>query len=49
MLYRGIEAHIWRNMAWNGTYFACIGTIRNLFPAAPDDTKGEMSPQKDRR
>ena len=42
MLYRGIEAHVWRNMAWNGTYFACIGTIRNFFPAAPDDTKRQL-------
>eukprot|EP00048_Salpingoeca_helianthica_P020776 m.247641 g.247641 ORF g.247641 m.247641 type:complete len:299 (+) comp52253_c0_seq1:83-979(+) len=27
-LFRGLEAQIWRNAAWNGTYFASIGSAR---------------------
>eukprot|EP00055_Hartaetosiga_balthica_P012262 m.58909 g.58909 ORF g.58909 m.58909 type:complete len:300 (-) comp7889_c0_seq1:1471-2370(-) len=36
--FRGLSAHIIRNAMWNGTYFASIGTARNLFPVQPDDS-----------
>jgi len=39
--FRGIEPMVLRNAAWNGTYFACIGTIRNWFPTQPGDSRGE--------
>jgi solute carrier family 25 2-oxodicarboxylate transporter 21 len=45
-LYRGLEAQIWRNAAWNGTYFASIGTARTWLAgrwAAPAPTKTSTS------
>eukprot|EP01086_Lenisia_limosa_P010103 TRINITY_DN34034_c0_g1_i2.p1 TRINITY_DN34034_c0_g1~~TRINITY_DN34034_c0_g1_i2.p1 ORF type:complete len:247 (-),score=91.12 TRINITY_DN34034_c0_g1_i2:105-845(-) len=27
-LYNGLEAQLWRNAAWNGTYFGLIGTLK---------------------
>jgi solute carrier family 25 2-oxodicarboxylate transporter 21 len=39
--FRGIEPMVLRNAAWNGTYFACIGSIRNFFPAQPGDSRGQ--------
>jgi hypothetical protein len=44
-LYQGLEPMIWRNAAWNGTYFACIGSIRNLFPAQRDESWGKWRPK----
>eukprot|EP00043_Microstomoeca_roanoka_P015929 m.160312 g.160312 ORF g.160312 m.160312 type:complete len:290 (-) comp16359_c1_seq1:187-1056(-) len=38
-LYNGLTAQIWRNVAWNGTYFAIIGSVRNWMPAKPGDSK----------
>eukprot|EP01006_Ploeotia_vitrea_P060951 TRINITY_DN76920_c0_g1_i1.p1 TRINITY_DN76920_c0_g1~~TRINITY_DN76920_c0_g1_i1.p1 ORF type:complete len:312 (+),score=153.74 TRINITY_DN76920_c0_g1_i1:63-938(+) len=28
-LYKGLEAQLWRNASWNGTYFGLIGTIKS--------------------
>ncbi|EDQ85660.1 uncharacterized protein MONBRDRAFT_34188 [Monosiga brevicollis MX1] len=39
-LYRGIEPMVLRNAGWNGTYFACIGLVRNLI------SKGENTNSK---
>jgi solute carrier family 25 2-oxodicarboxylate transporter 21 len=41
-LYRGIEPQMWRNAAWNGTYFAVIGSVRVLFPASRDQSKASQ-------
>ncbi|KAI9209839.1 mitochondrial carrier domain-containing protein [Polychytrium aggregatum] len=32
--FRGLEATIWRHGVWNGGYFGCISTIRQLLPKA---------------
>eukprot|EP01091_Cochliopodium_minus_P005071 TRINITY_DN1505_c0_g1_i1.p1 TRINITY_DN1505_c0_g1~~TRINITY_DN1505_c0_g1_i1.p1 ORF type:complete len:214 (+),score=63.37 TRINITY_DN1505_c0_g1_i1:447-1088(+) len=39
-LYKGMEAQMWRNVVWNGTYFGVIGFIRNNIPK-PDSKSGE--------
>lgn len=48
-LYRGLEAQTWRNAAWNGTYFACIGTMKNWFPTRPGDSHCERGCRRWRR
>ncbi|EGD74852.1 inner membrane transporter [Salpingoeca rosetta] len=45
-VYNGIFAHICRNSAWNGTYFAAIGTVRNWFPSKPDDSHAKVLSKK---
>ncbi|CAN0364230.1 unnamed protein product [Ascophyllum nodosum] len=36
-LYTGLESQLWRNAAWNGTYFGMIGWIKgSLLPIPPD-------------
>ena len=41
-LYAGLEPQIWRNAAWNGVYFACIGSIRKLFPPVDKNAHGKQ-------
>jgi hypothetical protein len=36
-LYRGLEAQMWRNGVWNGTYFASIAKIKSLLPASSSE------------
>lgn len=41
-LYRGAEPQLWRNAAWNGTYFGLIGTIRQKLPTPADATHNQI-------
>jgi len=40
-LYRGLEAQMWRNGVWNGTYFALIASIKERLPT-PESNGGEL-------
>ncbi len=40
-LYAGYEAHAWRNVAWNGTYFAVIHSASLHFPTPKEASMAE--------
>lgn len=40
--WKGLEATVWRHAVWNGGYFGCIKTIRQVIPE-PETKQGLLA------